>query len=78
MGHLSRKYFKTVKTGQMKKQMLVAPHSGKECDGNQLYHGIAEFKALSFPRLLQDGTMEYDAYDASQMSTACLCGGVGV
>lgn len=35
----------------MKKQMLVAPQSGKECDGNQLYHGIAEFKALSFPRL---------------------------
>ena len=62
----------------MKKQMLVAPQSGKECDGNQLYHGIAEFKALSFPRLYKVARWKYNAYNASQMSTACMCGGVGV
>lgn len=62
----------------MKKQMSAAPQSDKKCDGNQLYHGKAKFKAL-FPSSLQGGTMEIQCLQCfSNVKCMYVCWGGGV
>lgn len=58
-------------------QILVASQSDEEYNSNQLYYVTAEVKALNFPQLYKMTQWKYNAYNASQMSSACTCVGVG-